>query len=101
MEMKVVILTEGGKKTGYGHLSRCSSLYDELVKRKIDVEMIINSELLTIDILQNRNYSIVDWTSFEYLRNNIQTSVHYIVDSYIASNKSVNSLVNIQKKYYT
>lgn len=85
MEMKVVILTEGGKKTGYGHLSRCSSLYDELVKRKIDVEMIINSELLNIDILQNRNYSIVDWTSFEYLRNNIQTSVHYIVDSYIAS----------------
>lgn len=85
IEVKVVILTEGGKKTGYGHLSRCSSLYDELVKRKIDVEMIINSELRTIDILQKRNYSIVDWTSFEYLKSNIQTTVHYIVDSYVAS----------------
>ena len=98
IEVKVVILTEGGKKTGYGHLSRCSSLYDELVKRKIDVEMIINSELLTIDILQNRNYSIVDWTSFEYLRNNIQTSVHYIVDSYIASKQVCQFLSEHSKK---
>lgn len=96
--MKVVILTEGGKKTGYGHLSRCSSLYDELVKRKIDVEMIINSELHTIDILENRNYSVVDWTSFEYLKKNIRTSTHYIVDSYIASKKVCQFISDYSKK---
>jgi spore coat polysaccharide biosynthesis predicted glycosyltransferase SpsG len=54
--LKVKILTEGGKDIGLGHISRCLSLFDELLKRKISSELIINGDV-KINIIKNVIFS--------------------------------------------
>ncbi|WP_209121730.1 UDP-2,4-diacetamido-2,4,6-trideoxy-beta-L-altropyranose hydrolase [Alkalihalobacillus sp. BA299] len=83
--MRALIFTEGGNQIGLGHISRCSSLYDELLARGIEVEFIINSESGQFDIIENKQYKVVNWLSKEYLTNYIKQSDYCIVDSYLAS----------------
>ena len=42
MKNRVFILTEGGKNTGFGHITRCSSLYENLKDKNIETYFIIN-----------------------------------------------------------
>jgi len=42
--MKVFIVTEGGKNIGFGHITRCISIYQALEKRGILPEFIVNSK---------------------------------------------------------
>ncbi|MFY2158381.1 UDP-2,4-diacetamido-2,4,6-trideoxy-beta-L-altropyranose hydrolase [Cytobacillus firmus] len=83
--MRALIFTEGGSQIGLGHISRCSSLYDELANRGIEVEFIINSDTGQFDIIKNKKYKIVSWLSKEFLTNYIKQSDYCIVDSYLAS----------------
>ena len=59
--MKFVILTEGSHKFGLGHIARCTSFYDELIKRRYDVEFVIHGDETVHALLRDRNYSLVDW----------------------------------------
>ncbi|WP_179295651.1 UDP-2,4-diacetamido-2,4,6-trideoxy-beta-L-altropyranose hydrolase [Bacillus sp. FJAT-45350] len=83
--MRALIFTEGGSQIGLGHISRCSSLYDELADREIEVEFIINSDTSQIEIIKNKQYKVVNWFSKEFLTNYIKQSDYCIVDSYLAS----------------
>lgn len=83
--MRALIFTEGGSQIGFGHISRCSSLYDELVDRGIEVEFIINSDIGEFDIIKNKQYKIVNWLSKEFLTQYIKRHDYCIVDSYKAS----------------
>ncbi|GAA0434768.1 UDP-2,4-diacetamido-2,4,6-trideoxy-beta-L-altropyranose hydrolase [Lentibacillus halophilus] len=82
--MKVLIFTEGGSQTGLGHISRCSSLYDEIESRGIAVEMIINGNNKDLDMLQGKNYKIVNWLSKDFLKKYVNKDVYCIIDSYLA-----------------
>ncbi|MBI5140367.1 MAG: hypothetical protein HZA94_02890, partial [Candidatus Vogelbacteria bacterium] len=42
--MKVLILTEGGKSIGAGHLARCSALYQACEEKGANVELVINGD---------------------------------------------------------
>ena len=42
--MDVFILTEGGKKYGFGHVARCSSIYQAFNKKNISPKFIINGD---------------------------------------------------------
>ena len=42
--MKVFIITEGSKNTGFGHITRCLSLYQAFKKRGILPTFIINGD---------------------------------------------------------
>ncbi|TJX68846.1 GNAT family N-acetyltransferase [Soehngenia saccharolytica] len=83
--MKVIILTEGGKNIGLGHLSRCIALYDEIQSRNIKVELIVHGEVSNIRILEGKAYKNVDWANIEYLDNTISDEDYVIVDSYLAN----------------
>lgn len=82
--MRVLIFTEGGSQAGFGHISRCSSLYDQLAEEGIEVQLIINSDI-EFEIIKNINYKIINWLSKEYLTNYIKKDDYCIVDSYLAS----------------
>jgi UDP-2,4-diacetamido-2,4,6-trideoxy-beta-L-altropyranose hydrolase len=84
-KMRVLIFTEGGSQIGLGHISRCSSLYDELEARGIEVEIIIFGDVNDIETIQNKKFKVANWLSTDFLNNHIEDNDYCIVDSYMAS----------------
>lgn len=85
MSKEVSIITEGGKKAGFGHLSRCIGLYQALVKRKFHPQFIVNGDSSVNLFLKDTNYIVFDWTKNKgRLLNLIKGKDIVIVDSYLA-----------------
>jgi len=81
--LKVLILTEGSKSFGLGHVSRISSIYDALTMNNFDTEIMVKGDNTVASIIQNRKYKIFDWI------NSIQDIPFHkfnviIIDSYTA-----------------
>jgi len=83
--MKVKIFTEGGKDIGLGHISRCSSLYNDVADRGISVEFIVYGDIGNIDFLNDINIFNENWLDKEHLLNSISSDDYVIVDSYKAT----------------
>jgi len=96
--MKVKILTEGGNGIGLGHISRCVSLYDEVLSRGIDAEFIVYGDIEGTEILKDKNILNANWLNIEYLRENITKEDYVIVDSYKADKEIYNIIAQISKK---
>lgn len=77
--MNVIILTEGGKDYGFGHVARCSSIYQAFRKFCITPQFIVNGDKSIDAILQNIDYTIYDWQNMEFADDDI-----VIIDSYHA-----------------
>jgi spore coat polysaccharide biosynthesis predicted glycosyltransferase SpsG len=82
--MKVKIFTEVAMSIGYGHLSRCIALMDELLFRNVEVDLIIYGDLISAKLLENKVYRNENWINIDYLDNNIDSEDLVIVDSYKA-----------------
>jgi len=97
--MKVNIFTEAGEGIGYGHLTRCISLYDELASRGIPVELIIYGRELKDKIVGSRKYRMLNWISLKNLKG-IEFSENdiCIIDSYMAEKNIYQELSNTCKK---
>lgn len=81
--MKIVILTEGSKEKGFGHVARCSSIYQAFSEFNYPVELIINGDSSIGSILQNIKYTLFNWlNNKEELFNKLDSSDIVIVDSY-------------------
>ncbi|NMA49298.1 MAG: UDP-2,4-diacetamido-2,4,6-trideoxy-beta-L-altropyranose hydrolase [Tissierellia bacterium] len=96
--MKVKIFTEGGFGIGLGHISRCSSLYDEVVSRGIEAEFVIHGNFKNVDLLKGMMVKNVNWLSEDYLNNHINNTDYCIVDSYLASEELYQIISNKSKK---
>jgi UDP-2,4-diacetamido-2,4,6-trideoxy-beta-L-altropyranose hydrolase len=96
--MKVKIFTEGGKNIGLGHISRCTSLYNEVSKRKIKVDFIINGDLRDVDLLNGINFINENWIDEKYLINNILADDYVIIDSYKAEKVIYDVIAELSKK---
>ena len=82
--MKVCIITEGSAKLGFGHISRCTSLYQAFEEKKIIPNFIINGDDIASS-MEVKNYIILDWAKNELaLIKQIKNSEIAIVDSYLA-----------------
>ena len=83
--MKVSIITEGFQDTGYGHLTRCLSLYQAFEERNITPAFYINGDGAAKAFVPNTNHKIVDWlTHPTKLLTDIKNSDILIIDSYLA-----------------
>ena len=60
--MDVLILTEGGKNKGFGHIARCSSIYHSFKINGFSPKLIINGDESIVPIFNNLEFSIKDWT---------------------------------------
>lgn len=96
--MKIKILTEGGKRIGYGHISRCIALYDEIKNRKNEVELIIQGDLEDIVLLKGKDFRIENWISIGYLNRTLTKEDYVIVDSYKAQNEHYEKISSKSKK---
>lgn len=58
--MEVVILTEGGKSYGYGHVARCSSIYQAFEHYNVFPKFIVNGDESIKSILSEINFEIIN-----------------------------------------
>jgi len=81
----VFILTEGGNNIGFGHITRCTALYQAFEERGITPKFIINGDESVIDLLVCKNYEIFNWIDEkERLLELIKKVDIAIIDSYLA-----------------
>ena len=86
--MKVAILTEGGKDIGFGHVTRCLSLYQAFEEKNIKPDFIINGDETVTDLVEDTSYKIYNWIEEQQkLFNSIKNYGTAIIDSYLAEFK--------------
>lgn len=84
VKKRVIIFTEGGQDIGFGHLTRCSALYDEIDKRGIEVVLVIYGKGIE-NLLGKKKYILVDWKNLEFLRSFLNKTDYVIIDSYLTT----------------
>ncbi len=83
--MKVSIITEGFYKTGYGHLTRCLSIYHAFEERNIFPVFFINGDPDCGKVIPDTRHMIFDWLKdSEELYKRTAGSDVVIIDSYLA-----------------
>ncbi len=83
--MKAVILTEGGRNIGFGHLARCLALCEAFKERKIRPEFVVNGDNSVRGFLKKNKFIILDWTKNKKRLSRIVRGCQIlIIDSYLA-----------------
>ncbi len=96
--MKVFIITEGGKDIGFGHITRCLSLYQAFEEKGILPEFIINGDNNIEYLLKDVNYQIFNWLDEKNkLFEMVKDSDIAIIDSYLADISLYNKIANLVK----
>ena len=79
--MNVIILTEGGKDYGYGHVARCSSIFQAFVYYNIFPDFIVNGDESIKSILPEINVRNFNWLNDLSV---ISKADIVVIDSYLA-----------------
>ena len=83
--IKIIIVTEGNKDVGFGHIARCNALYEGFEERKITPTLIINGDDSIHDLVKNKQYKIFNWLiDKKKLYDSIKHSHITVIDSYLA-----------------
>ena len=94
--MKVFIITEGSKNIGFGHVTRCISLYQAFEKRGMTPKLIINGDDTVKDLLKDLNYQIFNWLDEKSrLFEKVKDADIVIIDSYLADISFYNTLSDL------
>lgn len=89
--MNVIILTEGGKDYGFGHVARCSSIYQAFQYYGISPTFLVNGDESVRSILSDIDVEIMNWIEdFSF----ISKADIIVIDSYIADLDFYNKLSN-------
>lgn len=96
--MKIIIITEGGKDIGFGHITRCLSLYQAFEEKEIIPEFILNSDDNIEYLLKGINYKKLNWIEKrDKLFELIKGADIAIVDSYLADSSFYIQTSNLVK----
>lgn len=83
--LKVYILTEGSRDIGFGHITRCLSLYQAFEEKGIRPKFLINGDDSITGLIKSANYEITDWLKIrQQVFERIKSSDIVIIDSYLA-----------------
>jgi UDP-2,4-diacetamido-2,4,6-trideoxy-beta-L-altropyranose hydrolase len=83
--MNICIITEGMKNTGYGHITRCASIYQAFEEAGFTPILIVNADSKAKHLLKDFNSVIFDWsTRSKRLQEIIRGVKVVVVDSYLA-----------------
>ena len=102
--MKIIIVTEGSHKIGFGHITRCMSLYQAFKKKELPVQFVVNGDSTIEHLLENTHHAIFNWLedSLNFFRL-LDSSDIVIIDSYLAPKsfyETLGALVILSLKYY-
>lgn len=97
--MKVIVLTEGSRNQGLGHIIRCLALCESFIDMGIDPYIYVNSEDNLKDIFAGFSYEVINWLKDSgYIFKKVSNSDIVIIDSYLAGldfYKELSSLVKL------
>ncbi len=83
--MRVVIITEGGEAIGFGHVTRCVSIYQSFVKHGIFPEFIIDGDEGINDVMRGIEYNNYNWKQDkDALYKVVDGCDIAVIDSYLA-----------------
>lgn len=82
--MKIRILTEGSEEIGFGHVTRCISIYQAFQERGLDTELVVNGNGSIEKLMEGTNHRIINWLQKDELLSIIQDADITVVDSYLA-----------------
>ena len=86
MPVNVVILTEGGRNSGYGHIGRCLSIKQAFEEKNVFPDLLVCGDRTLEDIAEKENFIISDWLhSPDKIFKRSESSDIVIVDSYLAA----------------
>jgi UDP-2,4-diacetamido-2,4,6-trideoxy-beta-L-altropyranose hydrolase len=96
--MKVFIITEGSRDIGFGHITRCTSLYQAFEEKSISPVFIIRGDETVRDFLRDISYKIFNWIEevdnlFDFIKN----ADVAIIDSYLADYEFYKKISNLIK----
>lgn len=87
--IKVLILTEGRREIGFGHVTRCTALYQAFEERGIPAELIVEGDESVVGLLHGKQYRILSWRSDRSKLSSLMTGAEImVVDSYLAEKGS-------------
>ena len=94
--MKTLIFTDAGNKIGYGHLTRCQVLHNELTARNIPTKFFVHS----IEPIENHidfAFEYFNWDTIDFKRI-IDAEDLCIVDSYIVKPEQESQIAGLAAK---
>jgi UDP-2,4-diacetamido-2,4,6-trideoxy-beta-L-altropyranose hydrolase len=91
---KLVILTEGGKKFGFGHITRCLSIVEYFVQHNVLIKFFVDGDDTISSILSDYSFTLKDWLNDESFLKSINKSTFILVDSLRVTD---NKIQDIQK----
>ena len=96
--MKVLIITEGSKSIGFGHITRSLSIYQAFEEKGISPMIIINGDNTVKSLLKIQNYKIFNWLkNTKKLIEIVKCSDIVIIDSYLADYSLYDKICNSTK----
>jgi len=98
MKNRVIILTEGGKSFGFGHVSRTLSIYDELLRLGKKVVIYIKGDHTVLGMLADTNHKICNWQSQDFVKNELTENDYILIDSYTVEIGELNAIAQKVKK---
>lgn len=97
--MKISIVTEGFENTGYGHITRCLSLYQAFEEKNIIPTFFVNGDEHAEVFLKGTNHKFIDWLRHPAkLSSEIINSDIVIIDSYHAGKEIYEMLSKLSKQ---
>lgn len=97
--MRALIATEGSSDIGFGHLTRCTSLYQAFDKIGAATEFIVNGDKAVYDLLKGTNHIVFNWLKeLERFYDLLKETEIAIIDSYLADHdiyKRISDSVNV------
>ncbi len=97
-KLKVYILTEGSSNIGFGHVTRCLSLYQAFEEKGIKPKFLINGDDSITGLVKDTDYEITDWLKMrEQVFERIKDSDIVIIDSYLAGKEFYEDLSKLTK----
>jgi len=91
----MIILTEGGKENGFGHIARCISIASAFQSKGVDINFIVYGDNSVKSLLSNFTHSIYNWIDdFNKTESLVKDSLLVLIDSIHVSNEKI---INISK----
>ncbi|MEW6011593.1 MAG: UDP-2,4-diacetamido-2,4,6-trideoxy-beta-L-altropyranose hydrolase [Euryarchaeota archaeon] len=91
--MKVLIITEGSSKIGFGHITRCTALYQSFKEKGSNVHFIVNGDSKIELLLKDTEYKIFNWLEYpDKLFDLLNSYDIVIIDSYLADEDFYNTI---------
>jgi spore coat polysaccharide biosynthesis predicted glycosyltransferase SpsG len=96
--MNVFILTEGGKNIGFGHITRCLSIYQAFEEKGITPTLLIQGDDTIRPLVKKKRYRLVNWLdSRDRLAFLLDDADMVIIDSYLADTVIYSDISRIVK----